>query len=324
MLNIAGKIFARILLNRLNGHLEQGLLPESQCGFRRHRGTIDMIFAATLAFREQSLHHTLPNQLYSDWRRQCKKSAFGFFQASTPRATVTTGGLNQVRVSSDVCASTPDNPRSNRPERRTELVARELARYKVEIAALSETRFSEQRQLEEVGAGYTFFWSGRPNAEQRDACVAFAIRNDIVGCLPCLPQGINGCLMSLYLPFQGDQFATIISAYATPITSSDAAKDKFYEDLHALQATVSNVDKWDPSQVCWYAQGRLRSCQPPVPSPISCLLDTVMTLGSGGGGGDCAVDSSQVYYRLKLIHAQVTVPAPPGVEHTVDLVVIDG
>ncbi|VDM00074.1 unnamed protein product [Schistocephalus solidus] len=46
LLNIAGKIFTRILLNRLNAHLEQGLLPESQCGFRRHRGTIDMIFAA--------------------------------------------------------------------------------------------------------------------------------------------------------------------------------------------------------------------------------------------------------------------------------------
>nr|VZI05580.1 unnamed protein product [Spirometra erinaceieuropaei] len=46
LLNIAGKIFARILLNRLHSHLEQGILPESQCGFRRHRGTTDMIFAA--------------------------------------------------------------------------------------------------------------------------------------------------------------------------------------------------------------------------------------------------------------------------------------
>ncbi|BHF85377.1 hypothetical protein SprV_1002854100 [Sparganum proliferum] len=45
LLNIDGKIFARVLLNRLNNHLEQGLLPESQCGFRRHRGTTDMIFA---------------------------------------------------------------------------------------------------------------------------------------------------------------------------------------------------------------------------------------------------------------------------------------
>ncbi|VDL90056.1 unnamed protein product [Schistocephalus solidus] len=34
LLNIAGKTYARILLDRLIGHLEQGLLPESQSGFR--------------------------------------------------------------------------------------------------------------------------------------------------------------------------------------------------------------------------------------------------------------------------------------------------
>nr|VZI35537.1 unnamed protein product [Spirometra erinaceieuropaei] len=132
---------------------------------------------------------------------------------------------------------------SNRPERRTALVARELARYKVDIAALSETRFSEQGQLEEVGAGYTFFWSGRPRAERRDAGVAFAIRNDIVGRLPCLPQGINDRLMSLRLPLWGGKFATIISAYAPTMTNPDAVRDKFYEDLHALLATVSKADK---------------------------------------------------------------------------------
>ena len=45
LLSIAGKILARVLLNRLNEHLEQSeLLPESQCGFRKDRGTIDMIF----------------------------------------------------------------------------------------------------------------------------------------------------------------------------------------------------------------------------------------------------------------------------------------
>ncbi|VDL90900.1 unnamed protein product [Schistocephalus solidus] len=48
------------------------------------------------------------------------------------------------------------NPRSNRPEWRTALVARELVSYKVDLSALSETRFSEQGQLEEVDAGYTF------------------------------------------------------------------------------------------------------------------------------------------------------------------------
>ena len=35
-----------LLLNRLLVHLEQGLLPESQCGFRKGRGTTDIIFAA--------------------------------------------------------------------------------------------------------------------------------------------------------------------------------------------------------------------------------------------------------------------------------------
>uniref|UniRef100_A0A183SJA6 Endo/exonuclease/phosphatase domain-containing protein n=1 Tax=Schistocephalus solidus TaxID=70667 RepID=A0A183SJA6_SCHSO len=66
-----------------------------------------------------------------------------------------------------------------------------LVHYKVNLAALSETRFSEQGQLEEVGAGFTFFWSCRPKVERRDAGVTFAIRNDIVVCLPCLPQGIH-------------------------------------------------------------------------------------------------------------------------------------
>nr|VZI41010.1 unnamed protein product [Spirometra erinaceieuropaei] len=135
------------------------------------------------------------------------------------------------------------NPRNNRPERRTALVARELARYKVDIAALSEIRFSEQGQLEEVGAGYTFFWGGRPRAERRDAGVAFAIRNDIVGRLPCLPQGINDRLMSLRLPLREGKFATIVSAYAPTMTNHDAVRVKFYEDLHALLATVSKADK---------------------------------------------------------------------------------
>nr|VZI40152.1 unnamed protein product [Spirometra erinaceieuropaei] len=104
------------------------------------------------------------------------------------------------------------------------------------------TRFSEQGQLE-VGAGYTFFWSGRLKAELRDAGIAFVIRNDIVGRLPCLPQGINDRLMSLRLPLRGGEFATIIEAYALPKTSSDASRDKFYEDLHALLATVSMTNK---------------------------------------------------------------------------------
>ena len=50
-----------------------------------------------------------------------------------------------------------DNPNANRPERRTALVARELCRYNIDIAALSATRFADEGQLTESGTGYTFF-----------------------------------------------------------------------------------------------------------------------------------------------------------------------
>ena len=44
LLSIAEKILAKILLNRLNAHLDQaGLIQEIQCGIRKVRGTIDMM-----------------------------------------------------------------------------------------------------------------------------------------------------------------------------------------------------------------------------------------------------------------------------------------
>ena len=48
ILSIAGKILARVLLNRLNELLEQsGLLPESQCGFRRQRNNRHALYSKT-------------------------------------------------------------------------------------------------------------------------------------------------------------------------------------------------------------------------------------------------------------------------------------
>ena len=45
LLSIAGKVLARVILNRLEKSICNKLLPESQCGFRRNRSTIDMIFS---------------------------------------------------------------------------------------------------------------------------------------------------------------------------------------------------------------------------------------------------------------------------------------
>ena len=42
LLSIAGKILARVLLNRLIPMMAQGNTPESQCRFGSNRGTVDM------------------------------------------------------------------------------------------------------------------------------------------------------------------------------------------------------------------------------------------------------------------------------------------
>ncbi|BHF77847.1 hypothetical protein SprV_0602095700 [Sparganum proliferum] len=86
-------------------------------------------------------------------------------------------------------ATVLDEGRCNRPERRTAPVDQELACYKLDIAAVSETHITEQGLLEEVGPGYIFFFSRRLKTERREAGVNSAIRNDIVRRLPCLPAG---------------------------------------------------------------------------------------------------------------------------------------
>ena len=68
----------------------------------------------------------------------------------------------------------------DRHERRTAIIARELARYKIDIAALSETRLSGETKLEEVGAGYTFFCMGQPVGQPRQAGIGFAIRTALI------------------------------------------------------------------------------------------------------------------------------------------------
>jgi len=47
LLSIPGKIPGQVILNRLSKHVDEiSILPESQCGFRAGRSTMDMIFTA--------------------------------------------------------------------------------------------------------------------------------------------------------------------------------------------------------------------------------------------------------------------------------------
>ena len=58
LLSIAGKILAHALVNRLMLMIAKENTPESQCGFRSNRGTVDMIFVLRQIlekYREQSM-----------------------------------------------------------------------------------------------------------------------------------------------------------------------------------------------------------------------------------------------------------------------------
>ena len=136
-----------------------------------------------------------------------------------------------------------DSAQADRPERRTALIGRELARYKLDIVALSETRLADEGQIAEVGAGYTFFWSGRSADERRESGVGFAIQSKLVNKLTSLPKGINDRLMMLCLPLPGKKQATVISAYAPTMSNPEEIKDKFYQDLESLIAKIPKSNK---------------------------------------------------------------------------------
>ncbi|XP_032231344.1 craniofacial development protein 2-like [Nematostella vectensis] len=130
-----------------------------------------------------------------------------------------------------------------RPQRRTALVAKELARYNIDIAALSETRLADEGSLTEQTSGYTFFWKGKAAHEDRIHGVGLAIRTSLLKELPDLPTGVNERLMKLRLPLCYKRYATIISAYAPTLTSPEETIEQFYADLSSILNSVPAGDK---------------------------------------------------------------------------------
>ena len=59
LLESVGKVFARLLLNRLTTWISPSIISESQSGFRAGRGTNDMIFSAR-QLQEKCIEHMLP------------------------------------------------------------------------------------------------------------------------------------------------------------------------------------------------------------------------------------------------------------------------
>ncbi|XP_068599205.1 uncharacterized protein [Brachionichthys hirsutus] len=129
-----------------------------------------------------------------------------------------------------------DNQASHRPERRTAIISRELRKFQIDIAALSETRLADEGQLKEEKGGYTFFWKGKPANEPRIHGVGFAIKNCLINHLHELPVGVSERLMTVRL-------TTVISADAPTLDAQDEVKEAFSSDLDKILSEVPKEDK---------------------------------------------------------------------------------
>ncbi|XP_034050988.1 LOW QUALITY PROTEIN: uncharacterized protein LOC117531908 [Thalassophryne amazonica] len=127
-----------------------------------------------------------------------------------------------------------DRENTVRPHRRTALIAGELERYGIDIAALSETSLADDGSICEPNGGYTFFWKGKEQQDDRIHGVGFAIRSTLLSKLPEVPVGINECLIKLRIPLSHARHLTIISAYAPTLNSSEDDKESFYENLDSI------------------------------------------------------------------------------------------
>ena len=68
MLDVVGKVFARIIQERLQVIAER-TLPDSQCGFRKGRGCCDMLFVARQLLEKTREHHDTMFTLFVDLRK---------------------------------------------------------------------------------------------------------------------------------------------------------------------------------------------------------------------------------------------------------------
>lgn len=136
-----------------------------------------------------------------------------------------------------------DNEHNQCPERKTGLIARELARYNIDIAAISETHLSDSGELCEQLGGYTYYWSGKPASEKAESGVGFAIRNNLVRSLTELPKGISDRIITLRLQLTSKKYLHLISAYAPTLPSPDEEKNRFYQELRNVLQEIPSADK---------------------------------------------------------------------------------
>ena len=127
------------------------------------------------------------------------------------------------------------------PRRKTALLSHELGRYDIDIAALSETRISEEGSIRE--GDYVIYWRGYPDGQPRMHGVGLAVKHTLMKNLTEEPTYISERLMTLRIPLVRNEYALVISAYAPTLVAEEDAKDEFYAALGEVLHRANSRDK---------------------------------------------------------------------------------
>ena len=123
--------------------------------------------------------------------------------------------------------------------RKTAIINNELLRLNIDIAALQETRLPDMGKLTEKD--YTFFWKGKPEEENREYGVGFAIRNSLLNSVQPPEQGTEHLIKMTVNTSSGP--VHLICAYAPTLPSPSETKDDFYNKLDLLTKEIPANDQ---------------------------------------------------------------------------------
>ena len=132
-----------------------------------------------------------------------------------------------------------DRNEAQRMERRSAVVAKELEKIGVDVAALQETRLEGSGMIKEKE--FSIFWSGVEAGERRQAGVSLAVRNDVLKKMNTLPKAISDRIIVMRLPLSNNKFATI--TYAPTTTYPEPEKEEHYRSLSDVVGRVPAADK---------------------------------------------------------------------------------
>lgn len=107
---------------------------------------------------------------------------------------------------------------TSRPERYTALIARECARYSINIAPSSKTRLAHEGSIKELGGGYTCLLEREISIGRQDLWQWFCYWKQLPEITERLICEQNEYLMSLQLPIGKLQFVTLSVLMLQPRT----------------------------------------------------------------------------------------------------------